>query len=65
MIRIIKIIALSLMLTLSAHAQDFNLKDIQCLARNIYFEAGSEPEEGKVAVGLVTINRATSPDYPN
>jgi spore germination cell wall hydrolase CwlJ-like protein len=32
-------------------------KDVTCLARNIYYEAGSEPEEGKVAVGIVTINR--------
>ena len=40
-------------------------QDIQCLARNIYYEAGSEPEEGKVAVGLVTINRANTPNYPN
>ena len=32
-------------------------KDEECLARNIYYEAGSEPEEGKAAVGIVTINR--------
>ena len=32
-------------------------KDVECLARNIYYEAGSEPEEGKVAVAMVTINR--------
>jgi len=35
-----------------------NPKELACLARNIFFEAGSEPEEGKVAVGLVTLNRA-------
>lgn len=34
-----------------------NPKELQCLARNIFFEAASEPEEGKVAVGLVTLNR--------
>ena len=28
-----------------------------CLAKNIYYEAGNEPEEGKVAVAMVTINR--------
>jgi hypothetical protein len=39
-------------------------KDIDCLARNIFYEAGSEPTEGKVAVGLVTINRANDPRYP-
>jgi len=32
-------------------------KEFVCLARNIFFEAGNEPEEGKVAVGLVTLNR--------
>jgi spore germination cell wall hydrolase CwlJ-like protein len=32
-------------------------KDVECLARNIFYEAGSEPEEGKAAVGIVTINR--------
>jgi spore germination cell wall hydrolase CwlJ-like protein len=38
---------------------DINIssKDIDCLAHNIYYEAGSEPEEGKVAVAMVTINR--------
>jgi spore germination cell wall hydrolase CwlJ-like protein len=34
-----------------------NVKDVMCLARNIFFEAANEPEEGKVAVGLVTLNR--------
>jgi len=40
-------------------------KDIECLARNIYFEAGSEPLEGKVAVGVVTLNRMRDPRYPS
>ena len=35
-----------------------DLKELQCLARNIFFEAANEPEEGKVAVGLVTLNRS-------
>lgn len=34
-----------------------DLKELQCLARNIFYESASEPEEGKVAVGLVTLNR--------
>jgi spore germination cell wall hydrolase CwlJ-like protein len=34
------------------------------LAKNIYYEAASEPEEGKVAVGLVTINRSISGNFP-
>lgn len=91
MIRIIKTLALSLMLlAVNVQAEELNVinqikhqaedtigyvvnklttpvlsyQDIQCLARNIYYEAGSEPEEGKVAVGLVTINRANTPNYP-
>lgn len=33
-------------------------KDVECLARNIFFESGGESTEGKIAVGIVTINRA-------
>lgn len=32
-------------------------KQIQCLARNVYFEAGSEPEKGMAAVARVVMNR--------
>lgn len=35
-------------------------RQLGCLAKNIYHEAGSEPFEGKVAVAQVTINRANS-----
>jgi len=42
----------------------FSEKDIECLARNIYFEAAGEPLEGKVAVGVVTLNRTRDPRYP-
>jgi spore germination cell wall hydrolase CwlJ-like protein len=40
-------------------------KQLNCLARNIYHEAGGEPFEGKVAVAQVTINRAESGDFPS
>jgi spore germination cell wall hydrolase CwlJ-like protein len=40
-------------------------KELSCLARNIFYEAGSEPEEGKVAVGLVTLNRAQDGRFRN
>lgn len=40
-------------------------KQLECLARNIYHEAGGEPFEGKVAVAQVTINRAESGQFPN
>jgi spore germination cell wall hydrolase CwlJ-like protein len=38
---------------------------LDCLARNIYYEAGYEPFEGKVAVAQVTINRAESGEFPS
>ena len=40
-------------------------KQLDCLARNIYHEAGYEPFEGKVAVAQVTINRAESGQFPS
>lgn len=40
-------------------------KQLECLARNIYYEAGNQPFEGKVAVAQVTINRAESGQFPN
>lgn len=39
--------------------------EIKCLAQNIYFEARSEPDAGKLAVGHVVMNRVASGDYPN
>ena len=39
-------------------------RQLGCLAKNIYFEAGSEPFEGKVAVAQVTLNRVESGRYP-
>ncbi len=40
-------------------------RQLECLARNIYYEAGNEPFEGKVAVAQVTINRAESGQFPD
>jgi len=40
-------------------------KQLDCLARNIYHEAGGEPFEGKVAVAQVTINRVESGQFPS
>lgn len=36
------------------------LRQLDCLTRNIYWEAASEPFEGKVAVAQVTLNRVES-----
>lgn len=39
-------------------------KELDCLSRNIYWEAAGEPFEGKVAVAQVTLNRVASSDFP-
>jgi spore germination cell wall hydrolase CwlJ-like protein len=44
---------------------DMREKQLGCLAKNIYYEAGSEPFEGKVAVAQVTMNRVKSSEFPN
>ena len=38
---------------------------LECLTRNIYWEAGSEPFEGKVAVAQVTMNRLKDGRFGN
>jgi spore germination cell wall hydrolase CwlJ-like protein len=40
-------------------------RQLACLSKNIYYEAGSEPFEGKVAVAQVTLNRVNSGQFPN
>ncbi len=38
----------------------YSSRDVDCLARNIYYEAGIESREGKIAVAQVTLNRVKS-----
>lgn len=38
-------------------------KQVDCLADNIYFEAGKEPRDGQKAVALVTMNRVESGEF--
>lgn len=37
--------------------QHVNLKQVTCMAKNIYYEAGHESTEGKAAVARVVLNR--------
>ena len=39
-------------------------KQVDCLTENIFYEAAYEPEEGRIAVGLVTLNRVKSKVFP-
>jgi spore germination cell wall hydrolase CwlJ-like protein len=47
-----------------SHA-DFIRTETECLAKNIYFEANTEPKEGKLAVATVTMNRVQSHIFPH
>ena len=38
-----------------------NKRDLECLAKNIYFEARGESRQGKIAVAQVTLNRVIHP----
>lgn len=38
---------------------------LDCLAKNIYYEAGNESFEGKVAVAQVSMNRTASGKFPS
>lgn len=67
------IIAFSMVVSLSVSAEEIDLselspqleKEVACLAKNIYYEAGGEVYDGKVAVAQVTVNRANSGKYPS
>ena len=39
--------------------------ELECMAKNIYFEAAIESTAGKIAVGQVTMNRVRSSHYPD
>ena len=45
-------------------AREFHAQSIDCLARNVYYEARGEPAVGQYAVAEVTMNRKASPHYP-
>ncbi len=40
-------------------------KEMKCLAEAIYFEARGEPEDGRIAVAQVVLNRVKNPTYPD
>lgn len=43
----------------------YNKNDAECLARNIYYEAGVEDMTGKIAVGNITVNRVKTKYWGN
>ena len=57
-------IALAMVMSQSASA-DARLEDLECLAKNIYFEGRNQPWVGQVAIAQVTLNRVKSLTFPN
>ena len=51
-------------LELSYEKKQKVMVEVECLARNIYFEAGGESRAGKIAVAEVTMNRVKSRQFP-
>lgn len=47
-------------ITQTTEQVSYNKNDEECLAKNIYYEAGIENEHGKYAVAQVTLNRLKS-----
>jgi spore germination cell wall hydrolase CwlJ-like protein len=43
----------------------FSMKEQQCLAAGVYFEARGEAVKGQAAVAQVILNRVRNPTYPN
>jgi spore germination cell wall hydrolase CwlJ-like protein len=47
-----------------AAVRQFHARSLDCLARNVYYEARGESLAGQYAVAEVTMNRKASPFYP-
>lgn len=55
----------ALCITIDISSYKFSSHDIECLAKNIYYEARNQPLLGKLAVASVTINRLIDERFPN
>lgn len=49
----------------NVEVMEFSGKDMECLAKNIYFESKNQHDYGKFAVANVTLNRVRNPKFPN
>ena len=49
----------------AARLQEFHARSLDCLARNVYYEARGESLTGQYAVAEVTMNRKAHPRYPS
>ena len=62
-----ELLILCLMFSVSAFIPVYasDNRQVECLIKNIYFEARGEPEKGQLAVAYVTLNRMFDEQYPN
>jgi len=56
---------MSTIVTTSTIDETLHNQQVNCMAKNIYFEAAVESTAGKLAVAQVTLNRVNSTWYPN
>ena len=59
------IIAFSVMSVSQGLTYLFNEEEVECMAKNIYFEARNESTAGKIATSMVVLNRVKSNKFPN
>ena len=62
-----KKISIAIILILMAQdvsAAEDRVQDLQCLAKNIYFEGRNQPWVGQLAIAQVTLNRVKSAAFP-
>ena len=50
---------------LNGYGPELDAKEVECMAKNIYYESRSEPIEGQIAVAQVTLNRVQDTRFPN
>jgi spore germination cell wall hydrolase CwlJ-like protein len=57
--------AILISMPITSNEVDAREGEIECLARNMYYEARGEGTTGMIAVGHVTMNRVESKGYPS
>ncbi len=58
-------IIFQVLLSLLTHIPETNSATLDCMAKNIYFEARDQSLEGQIAVAQVVMNRVLSDKYPD
>lgn len=62
----LKLAALTVLLCITGQANaQYDSRELECLAKNVYFESRGEPLKGQLAVIFTTLNRANSSKFPS